>query len=72
MTLVQNISGFEHELANRLRHARDAYKASRVWARTYNRTFRELQDCSDRELRDLGFQRSDIAEVSRKAADQLH
>lgn len=72
MTIAENFITLEHGLADRLRGVFETYKASRAWVRTYNQTYRELQECSDRELRDLGFHRTDIMEISRKAADRLH
>jgi uncharacterized protein YjiS (DUF1127 family) len=35
---------------------------------TYHRTLNELQLMSDRDLRDLGFSRHDIARIARDAA----
>lgn len=42
-----------------------------TWARrraAYLQTLRELDSCSDRELSDIGFSRSDITHIAREAA----
>ncbi|MBN9044526.1 MAG: DUF1127 domain-containing protein [Rhizobiales bacterium] len=39
----------------------------RRW-KQYRQNLRELESCSDRELRDLGFSRADIHRVAREAA----
>lgn len=39
--------------------------------REVKKTIRELDACSDRELRDLGIFRSDIEAIARKAASAL-
>ena len=43
----------------------------RVWARrrsVYNRTVRELENCSNRELADLSIARADIPRIAAEAA----
>jgi uncharacterized protein YjiS (DUF1127 family) len=46
----------------------DGLRVNRARNSAYRQTMRELGGLSDRELADIGVQRSDIAEIARKVA----
>ncbi len=52
-------------LTGRIANLIERVKENRARAAEYNRTYRELQSLSNRELDDIGVRRCDIADIAR-------
>ncbi len=55
-------------LSARFANLVERIKENRARGAEYNRTYRELQSLSDRELNDIGVRRCDIADIAREHA----
>ncbi len=53
-------------LAGRIANLIERVKENRARAAEFNRTYRELQGLSNRELDDIGVRRCDIADIARE------
>lgn len=55
-------------LSARFANLVERVKENRARASEFNRTYRELQSLSDRELNDIGVRRCDITDIAREHA----
>ncbi len=65
-TATLTYGGFN--LSARIANLFERVKENRARAAEYNRTYRELQSLSNRELDDIGVRRCDIADIAREHA----
>ncbi|NOD36996.1 MULTISPECIES: DUF1127 domain-containing protein [unclassified Ruegeria] len=61
-TLTHSGFGFSARIANMI----ERMKTARARAAEYQRTYRELQNLTNRELDDIGVRRCDIADIAHK------
>lgn len=68
MTVVSDFFFSGPTLRDRFIAKRDEMRENRRIRAKYNRTFRELDHMSDRDLADIGISRGDIPQISHEAA----
>lgn len=68
MTAVSDVFFNGTSLRDRFIAKREEMRENRVIREKYNRTFRELDHMTDRDLADVGISRGDIPQISREAA----
>ena len=67
--LSNNNSAFN--ISARLSQMADAWRTARTYRQVFNQTYNELQALSDRDLADIGIERSEIGSISRDEAKKV-
>jgi len=70
-TAVLGKSGFEGFLTRNVRSVHQRLQANWAWRKTYNITYQELTQLTDRDLADLGMMRGDLSRIAKDAADDV-